>query len=128
MEKGYITDHTALTWSKTFQNVNCRLLTWGTVFAAYPKLQIVHRAGRVHSNVNPISRLRCRVPHQQGPTVDATQHISLDINNNPLRNMYSELGEKFEEKLLNVSSKYINSNHNLPDYSHLACYILEILN
>ena len=37
-----VTDHTALTWSKTFQNVNCRLLTWGTVFAAYAKLQIVH--------------------------------------------------------------------------------------
>ena len=74
-----VTDHAALTWSKTFQNVNRRLLTWGTIFAAYPKLQIVHRAGRVHSNVDPISRLRCRVPYQQGPTVDATQHISLDI-------------------------------------------------
>jgi hypothetical protein len=69
-----VTDHAALTWSRTFQNVNCRLLTWGTVFAAYLKLQIVHRAGQVHSNVDPISRLRCRVPHQQGPTVYATQH------------------------------------------------------
>ena len=37
-----VTDHAALTWSKTFQNVNRRLLTWGTVFAAYPKLQIIH--------------------------------------------------------------------------------------
>ena len=53
-----VTDHAALTWSKTFQNVNRQLLTWGTVFAAYPKLQIVHRARRVHSNVDPISRLR----------------------------------------------------------------------
>ena len=93
-----ITDHAALTWSKTFQNVNRQLLTWGTVFEAYPKLQIVHRAGQVHSNVDPISRLRPRIPHQQGPTVDATQHISLDINDNPLRDMYSELEEKFEKK------------------------------
>lgn len=31
-----ITDHTALTWSKTFQNVNQRLLTWGLVFLAFP--------------------------------------------------------------------------------------------
>ena len=83
-----ITNHAALTWSKTFQNVNRRLLTWGTVFAAYLKLQIVYRAGQVHSNVDPISRLRCRVPHQQGPTVDATQHISLDINDDPLRDTY----------------------------------------
>ncbi len=50
-----ITDHTALTWSHTFQNVNRRLLTWGTVFAAYPNLHIIHHAGRVHSNVDPIS-------------------------------------------------------------------------
>ena len=84
-----VTDHAALTWSKTFQNVNHRPLTWGTIFAAYPKLHIVHRAGRVHSNVDPISRLRHRVPHQQGPTVDASQHISLEINDDPLRDMYS---------------------------------------
>ncbi len=44
-----ITDHAALTWSKTFQNVNRRLLTWGTVFSAYPKMQIIHQAGKVHS-------------------------------------------------------------------------------
>ena len=122
-----VTDHAALTWSKTFQNVNRRLLTWGTIFAAYPKLQIVHRAGRVHSNVDPISRLRHRVPYQQGPTVDATQHILLDIKDDPLRDMYGELGERFEEKLLNVASKYVNSNHNLPDYSHLAQNGLELM-
>jgi hypothetical protein len=40
-----VTDHAALTWSRTFQNVNRRLLTWGTIFAAYPDLQIIHRAG-----------------------------------------------------------------------------------
>ena len=50
-----ITDHAVLTWSRTFQNVNRRLLTWGTVFSAYPDMQIIHRAGKVHSNVDPIS-------------------------------------------------------------------------
>ena len=34
--------------------------------------------------------------------------------------MYNELGEKFEKKFLNIASKYVNLNHNLPDYSHLA--------
>lgn len=29
-----VTDHAALTWSKTYQNVNHQLLTWGTVFNA----------------------------------------------------------------------------------------------
>jgi len=122
-----VTDHAALTWSKTFQNVNRRLLTWGTVFAAYPKLRIVHRAGRVHSNINPISRLRRRVPYQQGPMVDTTQHISLDLTDNPLRDIYSELGEKFEERLLNVASKCINSISEIPDYSPIAKDSLEIM-
>ena len=48
-----ITDHAALIWSCTYQNVNRRLLTWGTVFVAYPDLNIVHWAGRVHSNGRP---------------------------------------------------------------------------
>ena len=41
--------------------------------------------------------------------------------------MYSELGEKFKEKLLNVTSKYVNSNHHFPDYSHLAQDGLELI-
>ena len=41
--------------------------------------------------------------------------------------MYGELGERFKEKLLNVASKYVNSNHNLPDYSHLAQNSLELM-
>lgn len=61
-----ITNHAALTWSTTFQNVNRRLLSWGTIFAAYPNLRIVHRAGRVHSNVDLISRLRRQIPPQEG--------------------------------------------------------------
>ena len=41
--------------------------------------------------------------------------------------MYSKLGEKFKEKLLDVASKYVNSNYNLPDYSHLAQDGLELI-
>ena len=122
-----VTDHAALTWSKTFQNVNRRLLTWGTVFTAYSKLQIVHQAGQVHSNIDPISRLRRRVPYQQGPMVNATQHISLDLTDNPLRNIYSELGENFEKRLLGVASKCVNSISEIPDYSHIAKDGLEIM-
>ena len=102
-----ITDHAALTWTRTFQNVNKRLLTWGAVFSAYPGLRIVHRAGRVHSNVDPISRLRRRVPFQEGPTLDPTKPIHLaNGSEDPLKNMYEELGERFEERLLRVASKH----------------------
>ena len=74
-----------------------------------------------------MSRIRQRVPHQQGPTIDVTQHVSLDFNNDPLRDMYSELGEKFEGKFLNVTPKYVNSNHNLSNYSHLTLDGLELI-
>ncbi len=104
-----VTDHAALTWSKTFQNVNRRLLTWGTVFSAYPNLHIIHRAGRVHWNVDPISRLRRRLPLQDGPLSDVTIPVDLTKaeNEDPMRNMYQELGEHFEEKLLTVGSKFV---------------------
>ena len=35
--------------------------------------------------------------------------------------------KKFKEKLLNIASKYLNSNYNLPDYSHLAQDGLELI-
>jgi hypothetical protein len=108
-----ITDHAALTWSRTFQNVNRRLLTWGTVFSAYPDLKIVHRAGRIHSNVDPISRLRRRVPFQDSPTTDKIRAVELSGGEDPLKNMYDDLGPKFEEKLLTVAARFIHSQETL---------------
>jgi len=52
-----ITDHSALTWSRTYHNINCQLMSYGLTYLAYPKLKIVHRAGRIHSNGDPLSRL-----------------------------------------------------------------------
>ena len=104
-----ITDHAALTWSKTFQNVNRRLLSWGTTFAAYPNLHIVHRAGRVHSNVDPISRLRRRVPIQDGPIKDDTlqgaELIAKEIED-PLNNFYDQFSDQFEAKVLHLASEF----------------------
>ncbi len=104
-----VTDHAALTWSRTYQNVNRRLQTWGTTFAAYPELTIVHRAGRVHSNVDPISRLRRRVPLQDGPAHVDQGEKTLTIGeqaNDPLRNTLDELGPRFEERLLKVAGQH----------------------
>lgn len=52
-----VTDHAALQWARVYENTNRRLAAWGAVFAAYPGLKVVHRPGRVHSNVDPLSRL-----------------------------------------------------------------------
>ena len=48
-----VTDHSALTWAKTYENANRRLAAWGLVFTAFPELVIIHRPGRAHSNVDP---------------------------------------------------------------------------
>ena len=31
-----VTNHAALTWAKTYENANRRLVAWGLVFAAFP--------------------------------------------------------------------------------------------
>ncbi|QRW26688.1 Retrovirus-related Pol polyprotein from transposon [Rhizoctonia solani] len=104
-----ITDHAALTWSKTYNNVNRRLMTWGLVFSAYPGMQIVHRAGRVHDNADPISRLRRRTPYHTSPLADQSTPLKLNMEEDPLRNLYKEINERFEEKLLGVASAFTQS-------------------
>ena len=105
-----ITNHAALTWSRTFQNVNRHLLTWGTIFAAYPDMEIVHRAGKIHSNVDPVSRLWRCVPINDGPMTDDIRSVKLSESiEDPLKDMFTELGSHFEECLLRIASGYVTS-------------------
>ena len=74
-----VTDHAALQWAKTYENANRRLAAWGTVFSAYaPNLTIIHRPGRKHSNVDPLSRLYRAPPPHDLPGRDDS--IPLEIN------------------------------------------------
>ncbi|TFY50236.1 hypothetical protein EVJ58_g11132 [Rhodofomes roseus] len=74
-----VTDHAALQWARTYENTNRRLAAWGAVFAAYlPNLDIVHRAGRVHSNVDPLSRLPREPPAHDSPLSDPSIPIVTD--------------------------------------------------
>ena len=104
-----VTDHAALTWARTYQNVNRRLLTWGTVFAAYPNVKIVHRAGRVHSNVDPISRLRRRIPYQEGPAKDGTVPAPLQTPEESPKPEFGELRSDFEAQILHMATLYARS-------------------
>jgi hypothetical protein len=72
-----VTDHAALQWARVYENANRRLVAWGAVYAAYPGLRIVHRAGRVHSNVDPLSRLP-RIPPHDSPLCDDLPSIVPD--------------------------------------------------
>ena len=104
-----VTDHAALTWARTYQNVNRRLLTWGTIFAAYPNVKIVHRAGRVHSNVDPISRLRRRIPYQEGPTKDGTVPAPIQLSEENPKPEFGELRSDFEAQVLRVAAHHAKS-------------------
>ena len=72
-----ITDHAALQWARTFENANRRLAAWGAVFSAFaPLLEIIHRPGRAHSNVDPLSRIPRRPPPHDSPLKDNSESIS----------------------------------------------------
>jgi hypothetical protein len=90
-----ITDHSALTWSKTYNNVNRRLMSWGLTYSAYPKLKIIHRAGRVHSNVDPLSRLRRRIPFFDQP---ATNDPDINLSQEKDIDFYGRMKRKFDTR------------------------------
>ena len=51
----------------------------GAVFSAYtPGLEIIHRAGRVHSNIDPLSRLPRAAPDHTSPEADSGPSIITD--------------------------------------------------
>ena len=76
-----VTDHSALQWARTYENSNRRLAAWGAVFSAYmPNLEIIHRAGRVHSNVDPLSRLPRAPPEHVSPLHDNELTIRTDFS------------------------------------------------
>ncbi|GJF00558.1 polyprotein [Phanerochaete sordida] len=74
-----VTDHAALQWARTYENANRRLAAWGAVFSAFaPGLDIVHRPGRVHSNVDPLSRMPRAPPSHISPLEPQGAAIRLD--------------------------------------------------
>ncbi|CEL57226.1 Transposon Ty3-I Gag-Pol polyprotein OS=Saccharomyces cerevisiae (strain ATCC 204508 / S288c) GN=TY3B-I PE=3 SV=2 [Rhizoctonia solani AG-1 IB] len=100
-----ITDHSALTWSTTFQHVNRRLNKWGTVLAAYPGMKIIHRQGRVHDNADSLSRMLFRTPKQDSPLPDTSKPLLLnaeDMNHQA----FEKKGKEFIKKLEAVTNAY----------------------
>lgn len=89
-----ITDHAALQWAKTYENSNRRLAAWGTVFSAYaPYMSIIHRPGRKHSNIDPLSRLYRAPPPHSSPARDDSDR-PLEINPNFIDASISQPAEK----------------------------------
>ncbi|KIJ43270.1 hypothetical protein M422DRAFT_253473 [Sphaerobolus stellatus SS14] len=76
------------------------------VFAAYPGLKIIHQAGRVHSNMDPVSCLQQCLPRQDRPISDGT--VAADISgreDDVLNNFYKEISPDFEAKILHLRAE-----------------------
>src|SRR5436305_84072 len=67
-------------------------------------MKIIHHAGRVHSNINPISRLRRRIPIHEGPVCNETPHVVMTNEDSPIKSLYKEIGERFEAKVLAIAA------------------------
>ena len=76
-----VTDHSVLQWARTYENSNRRLAAWGSVFSTYaPNLNIIHRVGCVHSNIDPLSRLPCMPPAHTSPKTEDEPSITVHGN------------------------------------------------
>ena len=120
-----VTDHAALQWAKTYENSNRRLAAWGTVFSAYaPNLCIVHRPGRKHSNVDPLSRLYRAPPPQDSPARDDTVALEMspthiDFSSNPSLGKAAFMAFNINDCLEDVKEASVNTrssrnNNNTP--------------
>jgi len=75
-----VMDHSALQWARTYKNSNHRLAAWGAIFSAYtPGLEIIHRAGCIHSNIEPLSCLPRAPPDHVSPQQDDEPSITTDF-------------------------------------------------
>ena len=65
--------------------------------------------GRVHLNVDPVSWLRRRQHSQERPIDADSILLKLKPIEDPLKNMFEEVGPQFEKKLLTVASNFMSS-------------------
>ena len=101
-----ITDHSALTWGRTYQNINKRLQKWGLTYNAFPKLKIIRRAGRVHSNVDPISRLHRKIPFYESP--DFLNEPQIELNTSQNIDFYEKYRHKVESMAYRIALELSN--------------------
>ena len=111
-----ITHHAALQWAQTYENTNRRLALWGAIYMLYPGLEIVYRAGKVHSNVDVLSRLVRTLMHQS-PISDDSHMIKGVLPQNPLTT-WEELMERVPAQmvaLVNSKTKRSQETHQEED-------------
>ena len=70
-------------------------------------MKIIHRAGRVHSNVDPLSRLERRIPFYHQP---ATNDPDIDLSQERDTNFYGRMKRKFESRASSLFTQLESSS------------------
>ena len=69
------------------------------------------------SNIDPVSCLRHCIPPQENSLDNKVDPLKLKSTEDPLRDMFEELGLRFEEKLLTVATHFAESELKVEDNS-----------
>jgi hypothetical protein len=76
-----ITDHSALQWIFDYQGSNARLRRWAVeLWQFIPRLKIIHRPGKTHSNVDALSRAPI---DERAPVMDSEVLVALEVRADP---------------------------------------------
>jgi len=63
----------------------------------------------------------CCVSIQDSLTLNATKYIASELETDPLTDIHETLGDKFEQHLLSMASRYVRLDYSdLPGYSYLS--------
>ncbi|QRW01035.1 Retrovirus-related Pol polyprotein from transposon [Ceratobasidium sp. AG-Ba] len=123
------TDHSALIFIGRNESVNTRMTKYNLFYASYPGMTIMHRAGRVHDNADPLSRYLFRIPYSDNPLPlehkslklgDSKENLSLDAikldeSNDAIKSTFEEIHPQQAQEIDQLVSQYVTSH--LDDYA-----------
>ena len=73
-----ITDHAALDWLMTINDPTGRLARWSIYIQAY-NFEIIHRKGKIHSNVDALSRPVLMIENTSELIMNDSDETNLDV-------------------------------------------------
>ncbi|QRV91833.1 Retrovirus-related Pol polyprotein from transposon [Ceratobasidium sp. AG-Ba] len=101
------TDHNALLFANKFAATTTRLAKFSLFFTTYPGMTIMHRAGRVHDNTDPLSRYLWRIPHSTNPLPDNYKPLQLKEEEDTVKNTFAEYGNSYAKDIDSPVSHYV---------------------
>ncbi|QRV90335.1 Retrovirus-related Pol polyprotein from transposon [Ceratobasidium sp. AG-Ba] len=104
------TDHNALLFANKFAATTTRLAKFSLFFTTYPGMTIMHRAGRVHDNADPLSQYLWRIPHSTNPLPDNYKPLQLKEEEDALKNTFAEYGDSYAKDIDTLVSHYVTTH------------------